>query len=401
MHVGQPGPLTTVQDLGRRGFRRFGVPLSGALDAGSLRVANLLVGNPEGTAALEFTLAGPELEFGFAAVLAVTGADLEPRVNGRPVPMWQAVAVQKGDRLRLGLARAGCRGYLAVAGGIDVAPVMGSRSTYLRAGLGGFQGRALARGDILPVGIAPAGLEKVTGRRILPAYLPRFGNLWTVRAVPGPQADCFTAAGLRTFFGAEYRVSPATDRTGCRLTGPAIAHAGGADIVSDGVLPGSVQVPGDGKPIVILADGNPTGGYAKIATVIHSDLWQFAHMRPDDLVRFQAVSVDEARRAGLGAANVFSRLLAGWSGSKAGDVFFFTAPCAGVFFRSCRPGGRSCIRAGEAVEAGHTIGMLEFMKLTLELRAGAAGLVLAVLADDGAPVKAGQGIVAFRRSGGY
>ena len=296
IHVNKPGLLSTVQDLGRKGLRQFGMPVCGALDSGCLQAANVLVGNAPGEAALELTMAGPDVEFGFSSVIAVTGADMDPRINGRPMPMWQAVAVRPGDRLHFGWAKNGCRAYLAVAGGIDVPSVMGSKSTYIRGSLGGFRGRPLTEGDCLPAGVPPAGLRQVLDRRIPAAHIPEYKSPWTVRVVPGPQARCFSAGGLRAFFSQEFRITKDADRMGCRLEGPVVEHLGGADIISDAVLPGSIQVPGNGCPIVMLSDCNTTGGYAKVATIIRQDLWKMAQARPGDIVRFAAVSVAEAQQ---------------------------------------------------------------------------------------------------------
>ena len=198
--VKEPGLLTTVQDLGRKGFRQFGMPVCGAVDANCLQAANILAGNAPGEAALELTMAGPEVEFGFSSVVGVTGAAMDPRINGRPTPMWQAVAVYPGDRLQFGWAQSGCRAYLAVAGGIDVPSVMGSKSTYIRGGIGGFKGRALVKGDCLPVGVSFMDPEQVLNRRIPSIHIPKLKSPWTLRVVPGPQAGYFTADGLHTFF---------------------------------------------------------------------------------------------------------------------------------------------------------------------------------------------------------
>lgn len=301
--VEKPGILSTVQDAGRHGYQEFGVPVAGAADEFAFQLANLLVGNQPDEAALELTMAGPVLKILEDGVIAVTGADMDPRLNGRPLPMWEAVRVAPGDVLAFGWARCGCRAYLAVAGGIDVPPVMGSRSTYLRGAVGGLEGRALGEGDVLRGGTPRIPLEELAGRRIPPEHVPeeyrvpRPEATWAVRVVLGPQDDHFTARGIATFLGSAYQVTAECDRMGYRLEGPPIEHVKGPDIISDGIPLGAVQVPGHGQPIIMLQDRQTTGGYAKIATVITSDLWKVAQARPGEFIRFAAVSLAEAHRA--------------------------------------------------------------------------------------------------------
>jgi KipI family sensor histidine kinase inhibitor len=281
----EPGMLTSVQDLGRLGHRAAGVGVSGAADSFALRVANLLVGNSENTAGLEFTLIGAEILFLRAAVIAVGGAAFEA------LPAWRPVEIAAGTRIKFGPARSGCRGYLAIAGGIDVPEVLGSRSTQLRVGLGGFHGRALASGDTLPVGPSD---RHVIGRwqidaRILPAYSSRP----VVRVVRGAQADEFGAE----FFRESFAVSPQSDRMGARLRGPAIRRNRNRELISAAVVPGTIQVPPDGQPIVLLADAQTLGGYPQIAHVITVDLPLVAQLRPGDHVSFREVTLDEAQES--------------------------------------------------------------------------------------------------------
>lgn len=280
--VHRAGMMTTVQDLGRTGHRAAGVPLGGAMDPFALRVANLLVGNPENTAALEFTLRGPEVEFSAETLIAVGGGDFDA------VPRWQPTTVPAGSRLDFGPARSGCRGYLAIAGGFDIRSVLGSRSTYLRAGLGGHEGRALRDGDVLP---APGIVRSILGRwhiddRILPAY----GSSPTVRVVPGAQGEEFDPA----FLNGSFSVSAKSDRMGVRLSGPVLQRKVTADLVSATVLPGTVQVPPDGQPIILMADAQTIGGYPQIAHVVSVDLPLVAQLRPGDTVRFDEVTLAEA-----------------------------------------------------------------------------------------------------------
>jgi antagonist of KipI len=287
------GMLTTVQDLGRYGYQRYGVPVSGALDLFALRAGNRLVRNADEAAALEITLVGPHLRFLSPAVMAITGADLDPRLDGRSVPMWQAVTVDEGATLAFGDVRDGVRAYLAVAGGLDVPPVLGSRSTYTRSKLGGIEGRALQAGDRLR-GLARPIVEGGCGRHLPRRLVPTYGHQHALRVVLGPQDDAFSEEGLRAFLTSTYQVSDESDRIGYRLKGPTITHRAGPDIISDGIPLGAVQVPADGQPIVLLADRGTTGGYTKIATVISADLPRLAQAMPADEVTFSRVTLEDA-----------------------------------------------------------------------------------------------------------
>jgi biotin-dependent carboxylase-like uncharacterized protein len=290
------GLLTTVQDLGRPGYGRLGIPPSGPLDPPAFRLANRLVGNPDDAAGLEMTLKGPTLEVRRAVVVAVTGADMAVLVNGQAAPGWTGLALRPGDTLAFRMASAGCRAYLAVAGGLAVPPVLGSRATYLRGTLGGVEGRALRKGDLLPVGSAGAP-GPAAGRAVPAVRRPAYPAEVECRVVLGPQADRFTAAGVAAFLGGVYEVTPQADRMGYRLAGPAVEHARGHDIVSDGIPLGGIQVPGEGQPIVLLVDRQTTGGYTKLATVISVDVARIGQTRPGHRLRFRAVSLGEAHAA--------------------------------------------------------------------------------------------------------
>jgi biotin-dependent carboxylase-like uncharacterized protein len=291
----QPGLLTTVQDQGRPGHRAFGMPVAGAADRWSLAVANLLAGNPPGAAALELTLFGGTFRFALGGYAALAGADMQATLDGAPVAPWSAFPVAAGAVLALGAARAGVRAYLAVRGGVDVPPVLGSRSTYTRARVGGLSGRALAKGDLVPVG---GGDGPELGPRRLPAELtPSHGGEVVLRAIPGPQEDRFHPHGVATLFSHPFRVTPQNDRMGFRLEGPPVRLLGAADIVTDALLPGAVQVPGNGQPIVMMVDCQTTGGYAKIATVIGPDLARLAQARSGESVRFARCTQEEAVEA--------------------------------------------------------------------------------------------------------
>ena len=308
--VADPGLLTTVQDLGRFGYQRVGVPPSGPMDRAAFLVANRLVGNPDAAAALECTIKGPRLEVRQAAVIAVTGAPMGFTVNGQEAPAWTAVRVRPGDVLGFQMASAGCRAYLAVAGGIDVPLALGSRATYLRGRLGGLGGRALQKGDALPVGPPGPGAGR-EGRTVPAALRPAYPAERECRVILGPQDDRFTAEGIRAFLEGPYDVTPQADRMGYRLKGPAITHARGHDIVSDGIPLGGIQVPGEGQPIVLLVDRQTTGGYTKIATVIGVDIGAIGQTRPGQRIRFRRVTLEEAHAALVAEAAWLARAVDG------------------------------------------------------------------------------------------
>lgn len=288
-----PGVLTTIQDEGRYGYEQFGMSPAGPMDGTAFRTANLLVGNPEGESALEATVLGPTLRFDQDNVIAVTGADMAPALNGQPCPMYQAVSVKAGDQLKLGAAKTGCRAYIAFAGGLDVPPVMGSRATALQNKVGGYQGRKLAKGDAVGFRTPNPSLPLP---RTAPVPAPA-GREVTIRVILGPQDDMFTKEGLDTFLSQPYTVSKDFDRMGCRLEGPVIQHKTDGNIISDGMVTGAIQVPTSGQPIIMLAERQTVGGYTKIATVISTDLPLVGQRKTGDVIRFQAVSVEEAHRA--------------------------------------------------------------------------------------------------------
>lgn len=289
-----PGFLTSVQDLGRPGCERYGVPVSGAMDRLALMAANSLVGNPLGAAGLEFALSGPSFRVGGEGCLvAASGRGFSLRVGGRPIPLWMAAWARCGETISLQTAGSGW-GYLAVGGGIDVPLVMGSRSTYLRGGFGGLEGRSLQAGDILQTG--PGGSYDLAGQVLPPALQPAYSDHPTLDVVLGPQNGAFSQAGLAAFLGEEYALTSACDRMGYRLAGPPIEHRRGADLLSEGIPLGAVQVPGDGQPIVLMADRQTAGGYTKIGVVSSASLPLLAQCPPGaGKVRFRAVSVDEAQ----------------------------------------------------------------------------------------------------------
>lgn len=287
----QAGPLTTIQDQGRLGWQRYGITPAGAIDPPAYHAANLLVGNPLGAAALELTLAGGSWRAeGGTLRLAVTGADFPLDLDGAPLAMWRGFRLEPGQVLRIGAARQGLRGYLAVRGGIATPPVLGSRATHLRSGLGGLAGRAIQSGDHVPVGPDAGG--NGPDRYLDPRHLPAASG--PLRFVPGPQADLFTAEARAALVAGGYVIAADSDRMGYRLQGAALPHLRGADIVSDGIVAGAIQVPAAQQPIILLADRQSTGGYPKIGCVITADLPRLAQMRPGAEVRFTAISPAEA-----------------------------------------------------------------------------------------------------------
>jgi biotin-dependent carboxylase-like uncharacterized protein len=292
IRIVEPGPQTTVQDLGRPGQLRYGIPPSGPMDVRAFVLANRLVGNADNAAGLECTLLGPRFTVNGACAIAVTGAEAPVTVNGEPAPAWTTLPLAPGDAVRVAAARAGVRIYVAFSGGLDLPRALGSRATYLRGRLGGVEGRALRRDDLLR--LFPAPPPPV--RRLAADALPVFEAEPEVRVVLGPQADRFTAEGIAALLGGAYEMLPQSDRMGARLAGPRIAHARGHDIISDGVALGAVQVPGDGQPIVLLVDRQSTGGYTKIATVCSFDIPRVGQAKPGQRVRFSAVDVAEAHR---------------------------------------------------------------------------------------------------------
>jgi antagonist of KipI len=288
-----PGSFTTVQDRGRYSFIDRGVPPSGALDLFALTVANHLVGNPAGAAALEITMMGPALEVLAEADVALTGAAMALTVNQEPAPGWQSIRVKGGDIVRIRQAKSGCRAYLSVTGGIDVPVVMGSRATCVKAKIGGFEGRPLRKGDVL----GRVQEESLAKPRKLPAdFIPAYSQDVVLRAVAGPQDEAF-AHGLETFFKSVYEVTPEADRMGYRLQGPPVNHDAGfpQSIISEPTMPGNVQLPADGQPIILLVE-QTTGGYTKIATVISTDLSKIAQAVPGNRVRLLRVTLEEAHR---------------------------------------------------------------------------------------------------------
>ena len=290
-----PGLLTTVQDQGRIGYQQFGVSVSGVMDPRSAALANILVGNDEKEAVLECTMMGPHLQFNQANCIAITGGDLMPTLDGKPIPNYTAVKVEAGQVLKFTMPKTGCRAFIAFAGGLDIPEVMGSRSTYMKAKIGGVEGRKLAKDDVIGFRAPKAELKNMNFRSMASEFVPR--KEYTVRVVLGPQDDYFTDAGIQTFLSEVYSVTAEFDRMGCRLEGAVIQHKDGGDIISDGIAFGAIQVPSSGQPIIMLGDRQTTGGYTKIANVISADFRILAQLKQGDKVRFEKVTVKAAQDA--------------------------------------------------------------------------------------------------------
>jgi antagonist of KipI len=299
--VVKPGLLTTVQDLGRFGYQKFGVVVGGALDRFAARVANAIVGNDENAAVLEMAQLGPELRFERDTLIAWCGAEFGAQIGGQALPSDRAVKVSAGETIIFGAAKSGVRAWLAVAGGLDVPLVLGSRTTYRRGGFGGFEGRPLRAGDRLRAG-EPSDWAKVWQRNA-----PRFST-WsvrshtlgkpapagTVRAMRGPEWDWFDAQAQRTFFSSDWLATKDADRMGVRLAGPTLPQGAAREMISEGVVDGVVQVPAGGAPIVLLPSRQTVGGYPRIATVATVDLGRLAQLAPGHAIRFQEIEVAEA-----------------------------------------------------------------------------------------------------------
>ena len=313
IEVLSPGPQSSLQDLGRHGFQRYGVGPAGAMDDWSHRLANLLVGNAPGEATLEITLLGPTLRFHEAALIAITGADFSARLNDQAVTPGWPLRVTAGSLLAFGRRHLGCRAYLAVRGGYAVAPVMGSRSTALRAGFGGFEGRALRKGDRLAIGPSSdvaARLPPTPPTGFVSAECPAPGPV-PLRVLMGQQWAQFSADAQQRLLSEAYVVHRNSDRMGYRLSGSPLALRAPLEMISEAVAFGTVQVPPDGQPIVLMADRQTTGGYPKIANVLSIDLPRLAQAVPGDTLRFSLSTLAEARALDAARESALARLQRG------------------------------------------------------------------------------------------
>ncbi len=288
------GFLTTVQDMGRTGYQESGMSVSGVMDQRSTAIANILVGNDENEAVLEVTLMGPMITFTEDNIIAITGANLVPKINGKDFPMYQAVLVHKGDSMNFAGMTSGSRAYIAVAGGFDIPVQMGSKSTNLKSKVGGYQGRKIGGGDEIEFSAPKTTLPNMDKRKVAPEDFSQTEK--DIRVVMGPQDDCFTEKGIDTFLNNTYTFTNESDRMGCRLEGEIIEHKNGGDIITDGIAFGAIQVPSHGQPIIMMADHQTTGGYTKIAGVISVDLPLVAQSRPGYKVNFKKVTIEEAQK---------------------------------------------------------------------------------------------------------
>lgn len=301
----EPGIFTTIQDLGRKGYFASGIPPSGAMDRFALRMGNLLVRNSLDEAGIEMTAIGMKLRVLKEAVIALTGPSFSARLNGMPIPEWQTIYLREGDLLFIEKPKHGWRGYLCIAGGIDVPPVLGSKSTYTLGGLGGIRGRILKKGDLIQTGLSRAPLETLKGRRIRESILPEPGTEKELRVVLGPQDDHVKEESIEAFFNTPYQVSLRSNRVGYRFEGPQLffkqrpqsrdAGLDPSNIVDDGNAIGAIQIPAGKEPICLGPDGVTMGGYVKIACLISADMDRMAQFKPKDFVRFKKVTVEKAR----------------------------------------------------------------------------------------------------------
>ncbi|MBA1336629.1 MAG: Allophanate hydrolase 2 subunit 2 [Firmicutes bacterium] len=296
--VNDPGLQSTIQDLGRWGYQSKGYSVGGAMDHFALKAANILIGNDPGEACLEMTFKGVEVTFPCRAVIAVTGADMKPSLNGKPLEMWASYLVNSGDVLKLGVAQAGLRTYLSVKGGFAFKPFLGSKSTSLQEKSGSNAGQALQKGSTLPISFSDIPDDyapKKMKASLIPAYYHE--NRKEIRVIGGPFEDSFTQKGIQTFYDSEYTVGHEISRVGYRLEGQPIEYEGEAGrLISLSMTTGSIQVPGGGMPIILCAERRTHGGYPVIATVISVDMSKVAQCRPGDKIRFVKVSLEEAHR---------------------------------------------------------------------------------------------------------
>lgn len=306
VQVIHPGLSTTVQDLGRFGSQKFGVIVSGAMDSISLRIANLLVGNPEGEGALEITLFGTTLQFESDQLVAITGGDLQPTIDGEKAPMWRPILIRKGSLLKFKSAFTGCRAYIAFAGGIEIPEVMGSKSTYLRAAIGGLNGRALQKGDEFTCGhhskIAMTFVRQLEKMKNHFSWSVNYTEFFSfeqkqlIRILRGSEFERFDQSSQETFFSEPYTLTTQADRMGYRLEGKPLCLAEKFELLSEGVTYGTIQVPSNGQPIILMADRQTTGGYPKIGQVVSVDLPQLAQLQPKAEILFQEITLEEAEK---------------------------------------------------------------------------------------------------------
>ncbi|MEH7076429.1 biotin-dependent carboxyltransferase family protein [Neobacillus drentensis] len=300
----KPGLQTTVQDFGRFGYQQFGVSPAGAMDSYSMQIANILVGNVREEAVLEVSFTGPSLEALSDMVVSICGGDFSPTVDGQPVQTWRSFLLKKGQVVSVGQCKQGARTYLAIAGGIDVPTVLGSKSTFLNGCMGGHEGRALKKNDTLFGFPEIRKPYKSVGSDLIPEHYKQL----EVRVILGPHHQLFTAQSLRQFLSEEYRISPQSNRMGYQLNGTRLEHTNGPDIISDPIPLGGIQVPASGQPIILMADHQTTGGYTRIATVISVDISKVARAVPGTVIKFSQVSLEESQRLYVERQSLLKRL---------------------------------------------------------------------------------------------
>jgi antagonist of KipI len=310
INVMKPGLLSTIQDLGRYGYQKYGVIVSGSMDPLAHKISNLLVGNDENEATLEMTLMGPTLEFQETTLISICGGDLSPTIDGKPVPLRRSLLIKAGSVLKFGACKSGCRSYLAIAGGFNVATVMNSKSTYVRAGIGGLNGRSLKEGDTLEPGTIKKESENII-EYLLPfledndfteidwsissEFISAYHQKKTIRVMPGTEYDLFSPESREHFFNKPFKVSAQSDRMGYRLEGPSLHLEKDFDMISEAVAFGTIQVPSNGKPIVLLADRQTTGGYPRIGDIASVDLPLIAQAKPGEELTFTRISHEKAQ----------------------------------------------------------------------------------------------------------
>lgn len=301
------GMFTTVQDLGRSHYQQYGVPVGGAMDQSALRMINMLVGNEENEAGLEMTIMGPKLLIKKTTLLAIGGADMEPLLNGERIPLWRPILAEEGSMLCFGKAKSGCRTYVTFAGGINIDRMMGSKSTYIRAALGGIEGRMLKKGDYFQIGkgadISSRFIQNLQDEErikmkwaIWNNSLPKYKKHPTLRVITDFEYDQFTEKSIDSFFTKEYKVSNYADRMGYRLDGEVLNRVKEIEILSSPVTFGTIQVPNGGQPIILMADRQTTGGYPRIGNIISVDLPLLAQLKPGDYVSFGKITIEEAEQ---------------------------------------------------------------------------------------------------------
>jgi antagonist of KipI len=315
------GLLTTVQDLGRYGSQKYGVIVSGAMDRYSLRVANLLVGNEENEGALEITLLGTSLQFEKDRLIAITGGDLLAMIDGERALTWRPILVRSGSVLQFKAPLKGCRAYVAFAGGFSIPEVMGSKSTYLRAGIGGFKGRALQKGDVIASNelkeFSKSLVHKLAKKsdaftwKVNCDALINLDQTQTIRVIKGTEFDRFDEKSKQILFNEPYTLTTQVDRMGYRMEGPALSLAKKFELLSEGVTHGTIQIPPNGKPIILMADRQTTGGYPKIGQIMTADLSSMAQLKPTATIHFKEILHEEAERELLKKERIMAEIKIG------------------------------------------------------------------------------------------